>query len=223
MSSVVGYLRKNTNWDRDITGQQSQSTREDMWGPIDGEIVDYDAAAGTATVKPLYKPVMNGEAVDMPNLYEVPIEFPRSGNSGITFPVPAGTKVRLTPQMRSREKYDLEQDGEPSDKRSFHLSDMTATITGGDSLADPMQNVDADNAHFRFSVDGQYGIRGNSSGKIAIEGAEGNIYTLLAQAIRLIAEDQLQIAYGSSAGTGHALANKAALQEIAGKLEAMAL
>lgn len=220
---MTGYLGKTTNWNRDVTGSQAQAEREEMWGPIPGEIVSYDAATQTATVKPLYKPVHNGEPIDMPELYEVPIEFPRSGNSGMTFPVPAGTKVMLNPSMRSRELYDAENDGQPSDRRTFHLSDMRATIAGGDSLTDPLQNVDADNTHIRFSADGSYGIKGSPDGKVKIEGNQGNYADLLATALELIAGDQLQINYGSSQGTGHALQNRAQLLEIAGKIRAMTL
>ena len=41
--------------------------------------------------------------------------------------------------------------------------------------------------------------------------------------MELVASDQLQINYGSSAGSGHQLQNRAALMEIAGKIRAMAL
>lgn len=220
---MVGLLGKTTNLDRDVIGRQALSEREAMWGPIPGEIVAYDAAAGTATIKPLYRPRFNGEPVEMPQLLEVPVDLPRTANAGLTFPIPAGTKVHLTPMMRSMESYDDENDGAPSDGRSFSLSDMRASIVGGDSLSSPMGNVDPDNTHLRFDQDGNYGIKGSPDGKIKIEGSEGNIYDLIATALELIAGDRLQINYGSSAGSGHALENRAQLTEIAGKLRAMAL
>src|SRR5690606_8231416 len=132
-----GYLGKQTNWYPDDVAKQAQATTDEMWGPIPGEVVSYDAATQTATVKPLYKPLHNGVPVEMPELYEVPIEFPRTGSSAMTSPIPAGTKVMLNPSMRSRENYDEGTDGSPSDGRAFHLADMRATITGGDSLSDP--------------------------------------------------------------------------------------
>lgn len=220
---MPGLLGKTTNLSRDVVGQTAQTEREAMWGPIPGEIVSYDAAKGTATVQPLYKPRHNGKAVEMPQLLEVPVDLPRTGNAGITFPIPAGTKVMLTPSMRSMESYDEGADGAASDSRSFHLSDMRASIAGGDSLSDPLPNADPDNTHIRFSPDGAFGMRGSPDGKVAIEGAEGNIYKLLAEAIRLIGSDELQIAYGSSAGTGHALKNRDDILAIADKLDAMAL
>lgn len=220
---MTGYLGKRTNQGRDIVGRQIQNERENQWGPIPGEIVSYDASAGTATVKPLYKPIHNGSPVDMPELYEVPVDLPRTANAGITFPVPAGTKVMLNPAMRSMDNYEAGEGGQPFDGRSFHLADMRASISGGDSLSDPLPNADPDNTHIRFSADGSFGIKGSPDGKFRIDGAEGNLYDILATFMELVAGDQLQIAYGSSAGSGHALQNRAALLELAAKVRAMAL
>lgn len=220
---MAGYIGKLTNHPRDVYGSQTTAEREDMFGPIPGEIVDYNAAAGTATIKPLYKPLHNGEPVDMPNLLEVPIQFARGGNSAITHPLPAGTKVQLTPQMRSQENWDTEKDGSANDSRSFHLSDMVATLAGGDSLSDPLPNVDPDNTHIRANADGTYGMKLSPEGKFEIVGNEGNVYKLIAEALRLIGDDRLLIAYGSSAGTGHFLFNRAEILAICDKLDAMAL
>ncbi len=220
---MPGYLGKTTNLEGDIVSQQAQSEREAMWGPIPGEVVSYDAARGTIEAKPLYKPRHNGKAIDMPNLLEVPIDLPRTANAGLTFPIPAGTRVMLAPAMRSMEKYENEDDGEASDARSFHLSDMRATIAGGNSLSDPMKNVDPDNTHLRFDDEGKFGVRGSPDGKFKIEGSEGNLYDIIATFMELVASDELQINYGSSAGTGHALQNRTQLMDLAAKVRAMAL
>lgn len=220
---MTGYLGKRTNQPRDIAGQQIRSERENQWGPIPGEIVSYDAAKGTATVRPLYRPIHNGQPVDMPVLFEVPVDQPRTGSAALTMPVPAGSKVMLAPTMRSMDNYEEGEGGQPFDGRSFHLADMRASLAGGDSLSDPLPNADAENTHLRFDAQGQYGLKGSPDGKIRIDGAEGNIYDLLATAIELIASDQLQINYGSSGGSGHQLQHRAELTEIAGKLRAMAL
>lgn len=219
---MPGLLGKTTNLSRDVVGQTAQTEREAMWGPIPGEIVSYDAAKGTATVQPLYKPRHNGKPVDMPQLLEVPVDLPRTGKSGITFPIPAGTKVMLTPAMRSMESYDEENDGAASDSRSFHLSDMRASIVGGDSLSDPLPNVDPDNMHIRFSPDGAFGIKGSPDGKIKIEGAEGNVYDLLAQVVELLGAATTTVSGGSSAGTWP-VTQQPEFAEIAAKLRAMAL
>ncbi|MDO9417042.1 Gp138 family membrane-puncturing spike protein [Pararhizobium sp.] len=220
---MTGYLGKRTNQERDIVGQQVQNQQENQWGPIPGEIVSYDAAAGTATVKPLYKPIHNGQPVDMPDLYEVPVDLQRTANAGVTFPIPSGTKVMLTPAMRSMDNYEAGEGGQPYDRRSFSLSDMRATIAGGDSLSDPLANVDPDNTHLRFNAEGTFGIKGSPDGKFKIEGAEGNLYDIIATFMELVAADQLQINYGSSGGSGHQLQNRAALMVLAAKVRAMAL
>ena len=220
----VGYLRKTTNRDPDFVGRRALSDREEQWGPIDAEVKSYDAAKGTITAQPLYKPIQNGQPVDMPELYEVPIEMPRTANAGLTFPIPNGTKVRLTPMMRSREIYDTENDGRPSDGRSFNLSDMVATVTGGDSLTDPMKNVDSENTHLRFDAEGKYGLRGSPDGKYKLEGNQGNIYELVNDAI-----EQTKEGFGwlklepALIYTPQYAAIEAALNTILGKLRGMQL
>ncbi|KQV83230.1 Gp138 family membrane-puncturing spike protein [Rhizobium sp. Root1220] len=185
---MVGYLGKRTNQPRDITGQQAQSEREAMWGPIPGEIVDFDPASQTATVQPLYKPIHNGQPVAMPQLFEVPLDLPRTGNAGITFPIPAGTRVMLSPMMRSMDNYDADGDGAPFDGRSFHLADMRATIVGGDSVSSPLVNVDPENTHIRFDAAGEFGIKGSPDGKFDLIGSEGSIFDLLIQHLDLTSE-----------------------------------
>lgn len=218
---MVGYLGKRTNQQRDITGQQAQSEREAMWGPIPGEIVSYDPASQTATVQPLYKPVHNGQPVDMPQLFEVPVDLPRTASAGMTFPIPAGTKVMLSPMMRSMDNYDTDDDGAPFDGRSFHLADMRATISGGNSVSDPLQNVDPDNTHLRFDAAGEYGLKGSPDGKFELIGSEGSIFDMLIEHVELTSEGFTLL---GTEGLSHSLRYTeigAELAVIAGKLRDM--
>lgn len=218
----VGRIGKTTNSPDDVVGQAIADERKAMWGEIPGEIVSFDAAAQTATVKPLYSPKFNGKPITMPDLLEVPVRMVRAGGGGVTFPVGAGDKVTLRPQMRSTENYLDGGDGTASDDRSFNVSDMEAHLDGGESLTDPIKNFDAANVHMRFDDEGNFGVRGSKDGKVAIEGAEGNIYLLLARAVEIIAEHETNVTAGSSTGTySHTLAGEAAA--IAAKLRAMAL
>ena len=220
----IGYQGKTTNLRREVVATQAAAEQESKMGEMPGEIVSFDPATQTATIKPLYKPKANGVEIEMPELLEVPVRFTRAGKGGMTFPISAGDKVNLRPQMRSSENYHESGEFSTSSARSFHLSDMEAYLDGGESLSSPIENFDSENVHMRFSEDGSFGIKGSSEGKIAIEGSEGNVYTLLAQAIRLIGSDGLNIMSGSSIGTGiHEMQNKAELLAIADKLDAMAL
>lgn len=200
----------------------AQVERDTTWGPIPGEVVSYDSVHGTATIQPLYKPVFDGEKIDMPVLYEVPVDMPRTGSGGMTFPVPAGTKVMLSPQMRALDDY--EQGGEATayDARSFHLSNMRASISGGNSAADLLPNVDPDNVHLRFSPDGEFGIKGGADGKIAIQGKEGDLFDLLVQVVEILAGETATVASGSSAGDWP-LTHQAQFAALAAKLRGSAL
>lgn len=186
---MTGYVGKTTNLQREVVATQAQAEREDQWGPMPGEIVSYDAAKQTATVRPLFKKKKwDGSDLELPDLEEVLVDLQRTGSAGLTFPIPAGTRVVLTPQMRSMEHYDTGAGGSFSDYRSFNLSDMRASIAGGDSASSPMQNVDSENTHLRFDADGQFGLKGSPSGKFELMGSEGNIFDMLISHVELTSE-----------------------------------
>lgn len=220
---TMGYRGKVTNWGREVTATQAQVEREAQFGEMPGEVVSFDPVTQTGKVQPLYEPLHNGQPVKMPVLDEVPFRFPRAGQGAITFPVEVGDKVSLRPQMRSTENYHDGSQFTPSDTRSFALSDMEAYMDGGERLTDPIKNFDPANTHIRFDPEGKYGVRGSKDGQVKIEGRQGNIYDLLTQVVELLAADGLNVGYGSSAGTGHALQHRSQYAEIAAKLRDMAL
>lgn len=219
---MVGYVGKRTNAAEDSVGEFAQAERDSMWGPIPGVTVS-EWNGRTVNVQPLYKPIHNGQPVDMPVLFEVPLDQPMSGNAGMTIPVPVGTPVMLTPQMRALDDFEEGGGAAPYDARAFHLSNMRASLSGGESLAQDIPNIDLENTHIRFDANGLYGLKGSPDGKFRIDGSEGNLYDIIATFMELVASDTLQINYGSSAGTGHALENRAQLMELAAKVRAMAL
>lgn len=221
---MVGLMGKTTNGDDDTIGASQLDERQAMWGEIPGKIVPgtFDPAKGTATIQPLYKPLLNGKPTDMPEIQEVPVRFARAGGGGMTYPIGDGDIVTLRPQMRSSELYHTEGNYEPSDKRSYSLADMEAFVDGGESLTDPIKNFDAENVHLRTDPDGKYGLRGNASGKFALDGNQGDAYLLIARLAEMFAEHQTQVTAGSSIGNySHTLAGEAA--DIAAKLRGMAL
>ena len=220
---MPGRLGKVTNWPDDVSGQQTLDERQATWGEIPGKVVDFNPQNQTATVQPLYKPRHNGKAIDMPQLYEVPVRMQRAGGGATTFPIKKDDFVTLRPQMRSSENYHDKDDGEASDARSFSLADMEAHVAGGESLKNPIKNFDSQNVHMRFDEEGKFGIRGSATGKFMLEGSEGNLYDILAEFCELVASDELMINYGSSAGTGHRLFNRGKLMALAAKIRKMQL
>lgn len=218
----AGKQGKLTNWQDDVIASKIQDEKNSTWGEIPGQIVSFNPQTQTATVQPLYKPQFNGKAVDMPQLLEVPVRFAQGGKGGMTFPIGVGDKVTLRPQMRSTENYQTDGDGEASDARAFNLSDMEAHISGGTSGKEAIKNFDASNTHVRFDAEGNHGIRGSKDGKIAIEGAEGNICELLAQVVELLGAETTSVNSGSSAGQWP-LTHQSEFAAIAAKLRAMVL
>lgn len=218
----MGYRGKTTNREREVVATQAQAERETQWGEIAGVVKSFDPSKQTATVQPLYKPVHNGKAIDMPELVEVPVRFPRAGGFVITAPVKAGDKVSLRPQMRSSEKWHLDGVWEATDTRSFALSDYEAFLDGGESLTDPIPNFNNEDFEIR-TADGSKALQFSPDGKFKMKGAEGDILKMISDALRLIGNDQLQINYGSSAGSGHAMQNKVAILDLADKIDASRL
>lgn len=218
---MTSHIGRYTNDPRAFTGALTQGEREDIWGPMPGAVVSYDPAKQTATVRPLIsKRRYDGTPLPLPDLLDVPVDMPRGAGGAITFPIKPGDRVTLTPSMRTAEGFDTGED--INDPRSFNLSDMRASVTGGDPLTDPLPAVDPDNVHFRFGPDGDFGIKGSPDGKVAIEGAQGNIYTILAEAVRLLAQAETVVAAGSSTGFWEH-DQKAAVLALADKLDAMAI
>lgn len=219
----MGKRGKVTNKSRENTSTLASNERESMFGEIPGKVVSFNKDNQTATIQPLYKPVHNGEPVDMPELLEVPVRFPRQGGFVMTTPVKPGDKVNLRPQLRSTEEYHTGSDHmSVSDSRSTSLSDMEAYLDGGESVSEPISNFNNENFEIR-SEDGSHKIELSEDGKFRIVGSEGNVYELLTQVVELLASDKLDVKYGSSIGSGHALENQLQYEEIAVKLRAMVL
>lgn len=217
-----GYVGKKTNHPDTSVGARAQAEREDQWGNMPGRVVSFDPATQTATVQPLFKPRHNGQPVDMPQLLEVPVRFMRAGGFVITTPVKPGDKVELRPQARSSANYHTGDGGAfaPADSGSFSLSDMEAHLTGGESLAEPIPAFNNEALELR-SADGSFKMQMTEDGKFRFVGSMGELFDVLATALEALATDQLQIAYGSSAGTGHAMANAATYAAQAAKLRGM--
>lgn len=221
---MSGYTGKTTNLPVEVVGMQAQAEREDQWGPMPGTIVSYDASKQTATIRPDFKKKKwDGSDLPLPDLEDVPVDQPRTGAGAITIPIPAGTKVQLTPQMRSMENYDAEGEGSFSDYRSFNLSDMRASIAGGDSASSPLLNVDEDNVHIRFNDEGTFGIKGSPEGKVAIQGAEGDAYDMLTSHVELVAQGFTLLGTEGLLHATQYASIGAQLTTIANKLRAMVL
>jgi hypothetical protein len=145
------------------------SILSEMHTCLPGRIEKYDYSNQKATVKPLIKKVyLNDDVLEIPVLVNVPIVFPRSKTSGITFPLNKGDGVLIVFSERSLERwYSSGEDSEPGDPRKFDLSDAIA-IPGLFSFA--QSNI----AHNNDDVEIQ-----NRNGSVALGSDTSNTQKLI--------------------------------------------
>ena len=204
----------------DVVGAFTAGERADMEGPMPGKVTSISAdgktVRGQASVS---KRTWDGQPLPYPEFIDVPVSYGIGAAGGITAPLKVGDDVIFTPMGRSTEAFHSGEDGGLG--RSFDLSDMVATPSSG-SLTGDLPNYDPDNLHIRFGRDGLYGIKGSPDGKMRIDGAEGNVFALLADLAELIGQAKADVQGGSSAGQ-HDLTINDAAAAIAAKLRAMSL
>lgn len=218
---MTGLTGKYTNGAEDGVGSVAQAERDSTWGPIPGKTVG-SWNGRTVSVQPTYKLTVDTEKLDMPVLYEVPLDQPMTANGGMTFPIPEGTPVMLTPQMRALEGFEEGGDANATDARSFHVSTMRASITGGESLSQDIANLDLENVHLRFNASGSFGLKGSPDGKFQLTGAQGDVIDLLAEVCETLGVLTTTVSSGSSTGIWP-ITQQAALAALAARLRAMVL
>lgn len=128
-------------------------------------VISYDPARNRAVVRPsLPKALADGSTLESPTIAEVPVMWPSSGVSAMTWPLPAGSQVWLDFGQRSLDGWLSGNDAPPDDPRRFDLTDAVARPGGGRDI----QGVDPDNTVFRngatslvLQADGTAVLNGN--------------------------------------------------------------
>ena len=98
----------------------------DLHVALPGEIVEYDAGTNQASVQPQIKRRFEStmELVSLPILNNVPVVFPRSGDSHLVFPVKSGTTGQILFNERSLDAWQQAgRDVDPDDFRRHDLND----------------------------------------------------------------------------------------------------
>jgi len=114
-----------------------------------GQVVDYDRVTQTATIRPVVKGRRKTEEggvefYDLPELVNVPVEFPQGGGCSITWPLAAGNQGMVRVAERSHDEWRAVGGAglQPQHSRRFDLTDATF-YPGVRSPADPLTEVDA--------------------------------------------------------------------------------
>jgi len=94
---------------------------------LPGVVKSYDSATQTCTVTPAMKrTTVGGEVSARADIEDVPVVFPRSGTSGMSFPISSGDSVLLVFSQRSLD--DWVDNGGVVELTDFRVHDITDAI-----------------------------------------------------------------------------------------------
>jgi len=145
----------------------------DMHICMPAKILEYDYTKQKAKVQPaLNQKYNNGEIIDLPVIYNVPLMHPASGGASITFPVNINDAVLLVFSEKSLEEW--LSNGEqvtPDDPRQNNLTDAIGLLG-----LNPFNKTSpaANNTDLLIKYDGSE-VKLKPSGVIDINATEGNI------------------------------------------------
>ena len=145
----------------------------DMHICMPAKILEYDYTKQKAKVQPsLNQKYNDGEVIELPAIYNVPVVHPASGGASITFPVNINDTVLLVFSEKSLEEW--LSNGEqvtPDDPRQNNLTDAIALLgLNPFSKTSPAAN----NTDLLIKYDGSE-VKLKPSGVIDINATEGNI------------------------------------------------
>lgn len=104
------------------------ASRRSLHTALPGKVLEYDAATQTATVQPMVQASTQDEDgywghEDLPEIYDVPVQFMRSPSFTLTFPIPVGTTGLLVFCERDIGQWRYTgQSGSPGDQRCHSLA-----------------------------------------------------------------------------------------------------
>lgn len=136
-----------------------RAERATIWTSMPGIIVSFDSEAVTAVVQPAIQGVVTASdgaarAVNLPQLLDVPVIFPRGGGVTLTFPVAPGDECDLHFSSRCIDGW-WQSGGVqlPMDTRMHDLSDATCYV-GPQSQVKKISGISTTTAQLRTD-DGQ--------------------------------------------------------------------
>ena len=116
----------------EMLDQVLTSRLQTVYTSLPGRVVSFAAATSTCTVQPFPAIYQDGEAVELPLLYGVPVGYPSGGGSSITWPLLAGDIVILLFASAPLSRYRVEgAETDPQEERRFDLTDAWAMPLAG--------------------------------------------------------------------------------------------
>lgn len=173
----VGYNNSIANENMaDLIGEQIHRALGDVNTSLPGQIVSFDPATQTATVKVLAKRSLNGVATDYPDLVNVPVHFQRGGGFVQTMPIQPGDGGQI--HFQSRDMSSWQSSGSPDAGADRYHSLSDAVLVPG--LVDASKAVpDYDpTRHVTRSLDGQSYTAFDEAGNFETKTAGGATHVM---------------------------------------------
>lgn len=183
---MTGFMGKaNRRVHDDGVGAAAQDERMDAGGKLPGEIVSFDPATQTATVKVMYKPRINGEPVTPPELLEVPVIQPRGGGFAFTLPLGKGDPVEISFEDRDTSEY--HETGKQSPANSARMNSMSDAVAKPGRFPNPKKHTNYDDKNaFIGTDDHKNGLRVSPDGKSSLEGNGENMHQIIHDALQVL-------------------------------------
>lgn len=198
---------------------------------LPGVILTYDYKTQKATVQPsLRKVYQTGEnplVQDMPVLNAVPVIFPRSGSTSLSFPIAKGDRVLVLVSERSLDQWinSTEEQVTPQDPRQFHLADAVC-IPGLYPFSDalPLENnedfvISHGESRITIKKDGEIDIK--TSSKLALGTAAVELLQQISDTLAGISSITVTVPPGSNPPVPFPIDNIATFTTIKGKIDSI--
>lgn len=158
-----------------------EAQRLDMHTAIPGTVVSFDASTQTCKAQPGIKRVFRELGpVDLPQLVDVPVQFPRGGDYVLTFPVANGDECLLVFSERCIDSwYQSGGSQVPTEYRTHDLSDACAVmgisskphvVSGFSTSAVELRRLDG---AAKVSIEGQDILATSNTGKVLLNAPPG--------------------------------------------------
>lgn len=109
----------------DIIKKSIESYLENIHTCLPGKITEFDPITNRVSVQPVIKKKIGENTISYPIITDVPLQYPKSKDSAITFPIAKGDGCIILFSETSMENYynSLNTEVEPGDSRKFSLTD----------------------------------------------------------------------------------------------------
>lgn len=176
----------------EVLKRAMQAMSQDMRVAMPGIVEKYDEKTQLAVIRPAFKrKYRDGKVEEAPLIYNVPVEWMRSGTSFIHFPLKPGHSGRIIFHDRSMEKWTSSGGSvDPEDTRTHHMSDATfypGLYPSNDSA--PVNNGDdVIIFHGENGKSERLEIRLKKNGKVQILNKQYDLIDVLNEAMETIRE-----------------------------------